>query len=45
MKKRICIVAGANPESARKLGARILTGDPHFQGIKEATLVIKKPVS
>jgi predicted nucleic acid-binding protein len=31
--------------TARKLGARILTGDPHFQGIKEATLVTKKPVS
>jgi predicted nucleic acid-binding protein len=30
--------------TARKLGARILTGDPHFQGIKEATLVTKKPV-
>jgi len=31
--------------TARKLGTRILTGDPHFQGIKEATLVIKKPIS
>ncbi len=31
--------------TARKLGTRILTGDPHFQGIKEATLVIRKPVS
>jgi predicted nucleic acid-binding protein len=28
--------------TARKLGTRILTGDPHFQGIKEATLVINK---
>jgi predicted nucleic acid-binding protein len=28
--------------TARKLGTRVLTGDPHFEGIKEATLVIKK---
>ena len=31
--------------TARKLGTRILTGDPHFQGVKEATLVTKKLVS
>jgi predicted nucleic acid-binding protein len=28
--------------TARKLGTKILTGDPHFQGIKEAILIIKK---
>jgi len=25
--------------SARNLGARVLTGDPHFKGFKEATLI------
>jgi predicted nucleic acid-binding protein len=29
--------------TARKLGTRILTGDPHFRGIKEATLVTNNP--
>lgn len=28
--------------TARKLGTRVLTGDPHFEGIKEATLIIKR---
>jgi len=26
--------------TARKLGTHILTGDPHFKGLKEATLII-----
>lgn len=28
--------------TARRLGTKILTGDPHFQGIKEAVLIIKQ---
>ena len=30
--------------TARKLGARALTSDSHFQGVREATLVIKETV-
>jgi hypothetical protein len=26
-------------QTARKLGAKIITGDPHFKGFKEAVLI------